>query len=251
LSDEERLDIIRVAAASVSDSVPVVSGSGHLSTHLAARAARQAVDAGARALLVPPPPLGSTSRHGLIDYYCTVARVSGVPIILQDDPVHLGIGISIATIVELANAETNIAYAKLEELPSMAKIRAVAEATAGRIGCLGGSGGVYVLEELAAGAVGIMTGFAFPEALVAVCAAWSRGDSATARKLYQVVSGLARLEALPALSVSIRKRLYVARGALALPFVRSPGVEVDPWTWSLVEAELVAVAEAWQALSAQ
>jgi len=246
LDDDERARVVRAAVAAVAGRVPVVAGAGHLSTHLALHAAHTAVAGGASALLVPPPPVGRASPAAITDYYAVVAEAVNVPIILQDDPVHLGVGLDVSTIVELNRRYPNCCYAKLEELPSMGKIRAVTEATGGHVACLGGSGGVYVLEELAAGAVGIMTGFAFPEALAAVSEAWESGDQARARQLYRIVGDLARLEALPNVSLSIRKRLYQARGAISSGALRGPGIEVDEWTWRLVERELSQVQAEWE-----
>jgi 4-hydroxy-tetrahydrodipicolinate synthase len=245
LGDAERIEVVRVAVEAAGGR-PVVSGAGHLSTRLAVDAAVAAVDAGASALLVPPPPVGRASAAAIVDYYASVATAVDVPIVLQDDPVHLGVGLPTPTILELHARYPNCRYAKLEELPSMTKIRAVVEASDGAIGCLGGSGGVYVLEELAAGATGIMTGFAFPEALVAVYRAWEAGDAERARRLYRIVGDLARLEALPAVSLSIRKHLYAARGALSSTTLRAPAIEVDAWTWGLVERELRRVEAEWE-----
>lgn len=248
LSDDERASVVAAAVDAAAGRIPVVSGAGHMSTPLAVNAARVAVAAGASALLLPPPPVGKATSAAVVEYYDAVATAVDVPIVLQDDPVHLGVGLSLSTIVQLWKAHPNCAYAKLEELPSMPKIKAVVDATGGQIACLGGSGGVYVLEELAAGATGIMTGFAYPEALVAVFAAWQAGDRERARLLFRVVGDLARLEALPGVSLSIRKRLYQARGVLSNPALRPPAVEVDEFTWSLAEAELRRVDAEWAAL---
>jgi 4-hydroxy-tetrahydrodipicolinate synthase len=245
LDDHERVRVIRAAVRASARRVPVVAGAGHFSTPLAAAAARLAVDAGADGLLVPPPPLGKAPDKAIVAYYEGVAAAVDVPIVLQDDPVHLGVGLAIQTIVRLANEHPNCRYAKLEDLPSMPKIRAVIEATEGRVHCLGGSGGVYVLEELAAGATGIMTGFAFPEALVAVHTSWKAGREDEARAAFRVASELARLEALPGVSLSIRKRLYAERGALTTTRLRMPAPEVDDWTWDLVRRELGRVESEW------
>ena len=247
LSDDERRSIVEEAARAINGRVPLVAGTGHLSTVLAVGAARSAVEVGAAALLVPPPPIGQSSEEAILGYYGAVADAVDIPIILQDDPVHLGVGLSVQTIHKLASSYPNCRFAKLEELPSMPKMREVMDATNGAVRCLGGSGGVYVLEELEAGASGIMTGFAFPEALVAVCDAWERGDHDAARAAFHVVGDLARLEALPKFALSIRKRLYAARGALSNGSLRMPAVEVDEWTWRLVERELFRVEAAWSA----
>ncbi len=247
LSDSERESIVADAVEAADGRVPIVAGAGHLSTPLAVAAARAAARAGVSALLVPPPPVGKAPESAVVEYYAAVADAVDIPIVLQDDPVHLGVGLSVQAIAQLSERHPNCRFAKLEELPSMPKIRAVLAATGGRVDCLGGSGGVYVLEELAAGAAGIMTGFVFPEALVSVYDAWRRGDGEAARAAFQVVGDLARLEALPGVAVSIRKRLYVMRGALTSSAVRMPAFEVDEWTWGLAEQELARVEAEWLA----
>jgi 4-hydroxy-tetrahydrodipicolinate synthase len=196
-------------------------------------------------LLVPPPPVGHASPAAIFEYYSSIASSVHLPIVLQDDPVHLGVGLSVTIIRSLSEKFSNCRYAKLEQLPSMSKIREVTEATNGRVSCLGGSGGVYVLEELAAGAIGIMTGFAFPESLVAVYDAWTRGDQGRARFLFRIVSDLARLESLPGVSLAIRKRMYVARGAISSAALRGPADVLDEWTWQLVARELERVETEW------
>ena len=47
----------------------------------------------------------------------------------------------------------------------------------------GGLGGVFLLEELLAGATGAMTGFAFPEILVRIVSAVPRRPRATTRRM--------------------------------------------------------------------
>lgn len=247
LSDGERIAVAERAVAAARDRGPVIAGAGHLATELARRAAVAAVRAGVDGLLIPPPPIGKAPADAIVRYYGAIADSVDVPIVLQDDPVHLGVGISLQTIRELHRAHPNCCYAKLEELPSMPKIRAVLDATSGGVACMGGSGGVYVPEELAAGATGIMTGFAFPEALVACFDAWVAGDQDAARAAFRTVGDLARLEALPGVSLSIRKRLYVERGALTSSALRAPANEVDDWTWGLIRAELLRVQEEWAA----
>jgi 4-hydroxy-tetrahydrodipicolinate synthase len=246
LDDRERVEIIRAAVQASGGRVPVVAGAGGLATRLAVSAATDAVEAGADALLVPPPPVGTASTVALANHYADIARAVSVPIILQDDPVHLGVGLTTEVIIDLAGQFDNIRYGKLEELPSISKIREVIERSHGGVSCLGGSGGLYALEELAAGAVGLMTGFVFPEALVAIYEAWQSGERDRARTCNLMISGLTRLEALPKIALSVRKHLYVRRGVMSSGAVRSPGVEADPWTLELAYAELAAVEAEWK-----
>ena len=250
LSDNERIALVRTFCDATGTRVPVVVGVGHLSTLTVIEMGTAAVKAGARALLVPPPPIGAAREAAIADFYMEVAREVPVPIIVQDDPINLGVGLSAETVSALASNVGTIRYAKLEELPSLSKIRRISELTSGLVNCLGGSGGVYALEELTAGAVGIMTGFCFPEALVAIMSAFRAGDVALARRYTMMISNLARLEALPRVFLSIRKHLYTERGALTSATLRSPSVHADTWTLELALAELRIVETEWAALHA-
>lgn len=251
LSDNERIALVRTFCEAVDTRVPVVVGVGHLSTLTVIEMGTAAVAAGAAALLVPPPPIGTATESAISDFYMDVAREVPAPIIVQDDPIHLGVGLSAETVSALASKVGTIRYAKLEELPSLRKIRRISELTSGLVNCLGGSGGVYALEELNAGAAGIMTGFCFPEALVATLNAFRAGDAALARRYTMMISNLARLEALPGVSLSIRKHLYTERGALTSATLRSPSVRADKWTIELALAELRNVETEWAAAHAE
>jgi 4-hydroxy-tetrahydrodipicolinate synthase len=246
LADRERGEIVRIACEVVAKRVPVVVGVGHLSTRLVLETAANAVAAGATALLVPPPPVGASSPAAIREYYAALATSVPTPIILQDDPVHLGVGLSVQSILDFGRSFANIRYGKLEEIPSLDKIREVTEASGGLVSCFGGSGGVFGLEELMAGATGIMTGFAYPEAMVAIYEAWSSGDVDRAHRYNMLISSLTRLEALPKITTSLRKNLYVARGAMSSAAVRSPGVVASSWVIELVLQELHRLDLAWE-----
>ena len=112
---------------------------------------------------------------------------------------------------------------------------------------MGGSGGVYALEELAAGASGIMTGFSYPEVLIAALTAFLEHDMDKARTLGDMSAALARIESMPRVALSLRKHLYVERGAIRSAVLRAPGVVADPWLLELASSELKRVDQTWAA----
>ncbi len=66
---------------------------------------------------------------------------------------------------------------KLEDPPTPFKTaRILAAAGDTKVAILGGLGGVFLIEELLAGAAGVMTGFAFPEVLVKVVSLYKAGQ---------------------------------------------------------------------------
>jgi 4-hydroxy-tetrahydrodipicolinate synthase len=81
-----------------------------------------------------------------------------------------------------------------------------------------------------------MTGFAYPEMLVEVTAAFRTGRQADAADLFYRYVPLMRFEFQEGIGVAIRKEVLRRRGALAHAGVRAPGAPLDQNTReSLVE----------------
>jgi 4-hydroxy-tetrahydrodipicolinate synthase len=89
-------------------------------------------------------------------------------------------------------------------------------------------GGVYFYEELVRGAAGTMTGFAFPEVLVAIHTAYTAGDRAGARAIFYRYLPLIRYEGQPGIGLALRKELLRRRGVIASAAIRHPGPVLDP-----------------------
>ena len=73
-----------------------------------------------------------------------------------------------------------------------------------------------------------MTGFAYPEMMVGVCAAHATGDAERAHDLFDAYLPLARYEQQAALGLAVRKHLLARRGAIASPALRRPGARLSP-----------------------
>ena len=79
----------------------------------------------------------------------------------------------------------------------------------------GGLGGVFLLEELIAGATGAMTGFAFPEILVRIVTLYRAGEVDAAADVFYRAVPLMRFEFQEGIGMAIRKEVLRRRGALA------------------------------------
>ena len=77
-------------------------------------------------------------------------------------------------------------------------------------------------QELARGADGIMTGFAYPEMLVSVSALFAAGRSDEAEDLFDVYLPLVRHEQQPGFGLALRKEILRRRGAIRSAAVRPP-----------------------------
>ena len=102
----------------------------------------------------------------------------------------------------------------------------------------GGLGGVFLLEELMAGATGAMTGFAYPEILVRIVKLFHAGDLDAAAEAFYPFVPLMRFEFQEGLGMSIRKEVLRRRGAIACADIRLPGAKLDAATTAALERVL-------------
>ena len=195
-----------------------------LGTAGAVEQARAAQNLGASAVFVAP--IAPQSDAALYEHYRTVAGAVDVPVIIHDYPASFGITLSPELIARLVN-EGLTPYVKLEDAPVLQKLSRVRELTGGAIGVFGGLGGEYFLEELQRGAVGIMTGFAFPEVLLKIYRQFRAGDVAAAASTFDRYMPLIRYEFQPKIGLAFRKHVYLQRGVFASTFIRPPGTTLD------------------------
>ena len=147
---------------------------------------------------------------------------------------------------------------KLEDPPTPFKTSRILRTAAGDsdVRIFGGLGGVFLLEELLAGATGAMTGFAFPEILVRIVTLFRAGDVDGAADVFYRAVPLMRFEFQEGIGMAIRKEVLRRRGALASPATRAPAAALDTTTraaldrvMAWVEARaLASVTQRWQEL---
>ncbi len=227
LTEEERGRVVDAYVKRVNGRIPVVVGASAPATDLAIRYGRQATDLGAAALMVAPPT-NLRSLDAVREYYRRVHDATSLPVVVQDEPVFSGVIMPAAFLASITDALPRARTIKLEELPSPLKASQVLAAAKQPVGVYGGMGAVYFYEELLRGAVGTMTGFAFPEILVGIHAAFASGDRAGARDLFYRYLPLIRYEGQPVIGLAIRKELLRRRGVIASAMIRHPGPVLDP-----------------------
>ena len=198
--------------------------------------ASEVMAAGAAGVMVQPPPNVRTDDQAFA-HFEAVAEALGpsIPFALQDHPLATGVQLSASVILRIVQALPTCVMLKHEDWPGpgLAKLAAIRAASdrgeARRVSILAGNGGGLLLpEELARGADGAMTGFAYPEMMVGVCAAHAAGDAERAHDLFDAYLPLARYEQQAALGLAVRKHLLARRGAIASPALRRPGARLSP-----------------------
>ena len=162
LSEAERAQVIDITVEVTAGRVPVVVGATAPALDPCLRNALDAVSRGAVGLLVAPPRTDRPNEAAVRRHYEALAAAVDVPIVVQDFPASSGVYMTPAFIGSLAEDVPACKWLKLEDDPTAQKVTAILAANP-NVGIYGGLGGNFMLEELQRGAIGMMTGFGFPE----------------------------------------------------------------------------------------
>ena len=106
LSDDERLELIRVAVGAVGDRATVIAGTGTYSTAHSVHLTKQAHDHGAHGFLIVTPYYNKPPQRGIVEHFKAIADVSDRPIMVYNIPSRVVINIEPDTMTELAAIPT-------------------------------------------------------------------------------------------------------------------------------------------------
>jgi 4-hydroxy-tetrahydrodipicolinate synthase len=106
LSDDERLELFRVALGAVGDRATVIAGTGTYSTAHSVHLTRKAHELGAHGFLVVTPYYNKPPPRGIVAHFKAIAEVSDRPIVVYNIPARVVINIEPETMIELAKIPT-------------------------------------------------------------------------------------------------------------------------------------------------
>jgi 4-hydroxy-tetrahydrodipicolinate synthase len=231
LAESEAEAFVTRVLKRVTGRIPVIVGVSNPGLKLLAEFARRAMDLGAAGVMVSPTT-GLKTDDQIHGYVASVVKELGpaIPVVLQDYPQLTQVFMS-ASLVNRCFADfATLKMLKHEEAPGLRKlsqVRAADAARGRRISILVGNGGIHLPQELARGADGAMTGFAFPEMLVEVCRRFAQGDADGAEDVYDAFLPVVRHEQQPGIGLALRKETLRRRGILASARTRAPGPALD------------------------
>jgi dihydrodipicolinate synthase/N-acetylneuraminate lyase len=228
LTVDERLHLTACIGRWNRGRVPFIVGASAADLDQAVAYAQAGAQAGARAAMVLTPHAHAGDAAAIATFFDRLHARSGVPIMLQNAPPPMGIGLGVDAVVALAASVPGIVYVKEETMPSGHRITALAQRDAGNVRAVfGGAGARYVLDELARGAVGTMPACEITEVHVAMLAAWAAGDHARARELFERTLPLLSMQAV--FRWRLTKAVLQRRGLIASDHVRAPGPALDAY----------------------
>ena len=102
LSDDERIELFRVAVDEVGGRATVVAGTGTYSTAHSVHLTELAHEAGVDGLLVVTPYYNKPPPRGIVEHFKAIAAVSDLPIIVYNIPARVVLNLEPETIAQLA-----------------------------------------------------------------------------------------------------------------------------------------------------
>lgn len=218
LSVAERRAVLGAVVDAVS--LPLVVGATSLATAPLLDEVRMAQEVAGDRLAAFMVQVHSPGADLLRAHLQAVHDATGVAVVVQDYPVASGVRIGGADLVRALTGLPFVAAVKAESPPTAA---AVAVLTAQLdVPVFGGLGGLGLLDELAVGAAGAMTGFSFPEGLVACTRGFAADGFAAAREAFLPYLPLIAFEQQPGIGLAIRKECLRHRGLVTEAAVRPP-----------------------------
>ncbi len=233
LTAEESRLFVRQVLARVQGKVPVVVGASAPGFAPMGELTKSVMDMGAAGVMVAPPPTVRTDDQ-ITSYFEMVNETLGsdVPWVLQDHPVSTTVQMSTAVVLKILKNSPRCVMLKHEDWPGLGKLSAICTAMQKgelrKISILtGNGGGLFLPEELVRGANGAMTGFAYPEMMVDVCAAYAAGNVERAFDIFDAYLPLAKYEQQGGIGLAVRKHILAERGAIASAAIRKPGPKLS------------------------
>ena len=231
LDDRERRRVLEVVVEQVNGRAGVVAGTTADGTRTCIGYSRDAKTIGATAVMVSPPRMPKLNSDAVVRHYAALAEVLDIEIVVQDYPPISGYAMEPALLARIAKQIPSARTIKLEDPPTPFKTSRILEQAAEiEVRIFGGLGGVFLLEELTAGATGAMTGFAFPEILLQIVRLFRSGRIDDAADAFYRAVPLLRFEFQEGIGMAIRKEVLHRRGVLSSPATRAPAAQLDQTT---------------------
>jgi len=220
----EKLEVLREMKQAAAGRIPVLAGVAEYTTALGCRFARDAEKIGIDGLMVLPAMVYKSDPRETLAHFRAVARASGLPVMVYNNPVSYHVDVTPAMFAELAGQKTIVAIKESSE--DVRRITDLVNAVGGRYILFGGVDDL-VLESVLLGAQGWISGLvnAFPEENRALWDLATAGRWEEARSLYRWYTPLLHLDTEIKLVQYIK--LAMAETGLGAEWVRAPRLPLE------------------------
>jgi len=226
LTDDERLELFRVAVDTLNGRATVVAGTGTYSTAHSVHLTREAHELDVDAFLVVTPYYSKPPARGIVEHFRAIADVSDRPIVVYNIPGRVVVNIEPETIVELAEIPTVRAVKQANDDLAQAR-RIVGETDL----TLYAGDDVLILPFLELGGVGgvcVHTHVVGPQ-VRRMIRSFNEGDVDAARQIHEELQPAYELLQVQTNPIAIKAALNLLGhgvGGLRLPLVEASEGEV-------------------------
>jgi dihydrodipicolinate synthase/N-acetylneuraminate lyase len=220
----EKLTVLREMLQVVNGRIPTLTGVAEYTTALASRYARDAERIGVDGLMVLPAMVYKADRRESLTHFRTVARASGLPVMVYNNPVSYHVDITPEMFAELADEPTLLALK--ESSDNVRRITDLVNLVGDRYILFSGVDDL-VLESVLLGVKGWVSGLvnAFPEENRALWELATSGRWEEARELYRWYTPVLHLDTKIKLVQYIK--LAMAECGLGSEMVRAPRLPLE------------------------
>ena len=226
LSDDERLELFRVAVDTLRGRGTVVAGTGTYSTAHSVHLTREAHELGVDGFLIVTPYYSRPPARGIVEHFRAIADVSDRPIIVYNIPSRVVVNLEPDTIVQLADIPSVRAIKQAND--DLAQARRIIGET--ELDLYAGDDNL-LFPFLGIGAVGgvcVHTHVVGPR-VKAMIRAFREGDAETARQIDEELEPVYELLKVQTNPIAIKAALNLLGhdvGGLRLPLVEANEGEV-------------------------
>ncbi len=224
LEYDEKLTVLRALRDVVGGRIPVLSGVAEYTTALACRYARDCERIGLDGLMVLPAMVYKADRREAMTHFRTVARASGLPIMIYNNPPSYSVDLTPDCFPELADEPTLVAIK--ESSDNVRRITDVVNLCGDRYILFSGVDDL-VLESVLLGVKGWVSGLvnAFPDENRVLWDLATSGRWEEARDLYRWYTPLLHLDTKIKLVQYIK--LCMAEVGLGSETTRAPRLRIE------------------------
>ncbi len=247
LTAEERRRGMTVVAEAVAGRVPYVAGVSGAWDGEAAAYTQRAAEVGADAVIGILPQGFPAGRFDLVrGYYGAISAASDLPVFIQNQGAPWP-ALPAEAVVRLAREVERVEYVKEEKPPQGRSAREIMDLGGDAFrGVFTGSGGNWLMMEMARGVSGCMPGAPMPDICAQIWDLYHAGDVAGARDLQSRLSAFQTIwRGMPE---GARKLVLVKRGILSTPFMRrgAASVQLDSVEDAELDAAIALLADAFR-----
>lgn len=221
LSGAERREVVKTVAAA-GDGLPMVIGVSSLATAPAIEEVENVLDVAEPACAGVMVQINTSDPSAFVRHVDAIHASTRAPIVVQDYPAATGVTMPVSELVAALPDLSSLVAVKSESSPSPPAVAALTGAIG--VPVFGGLGGTCLLDELAVGAAGAMTGFSVPEGLVACVRAYGDGGMDAAREAWLPYLPLVNFEFQPKIALALRKESLRRQHVFDHAAVRAPAL---------------------------